>query len=93
MYINQTSGSHQSRALVKERFNYAVISKNATQLPVPLRFPRVLAKTNSPDKQHACVVCVNGKPVPVSAKRTRDTHETALQIRRLSKDDFFLELF
>ena len=78
-------GSGYSRALVKEKFNYVVIAKNVTRLPVPLRFPRVIGKMRTPDKLHACAVCVNGKPVPISAKRTRETHETALQLRRLGK--------
>lgn len=76
-------GNAQSRALVRERFNYVVIAKNTTKLPIPMQFPRVIAKCRTADRLHACVVCVNGKPVPVSAKRTREPHETALQLRRL----------
>ena len=56
-----------------------------TRLPVPLRFPRIIGKLRTPDKLHGCAVCVNGKPVPITAKRTRETHETALQLRRLGK--------
>ena len=58
-----------------------------TQLPMAMRFPRVIAQTVTPTRLHACVACVNGKPVPISAKRGRDSHETALQLRRLEVGD------
>ena len=84
-------GSSRSRALVRERFNYVVLAKNATKLPVAMQFPRVIGNVFTSERQFACVVCVNGKPVPVTAKRGRDTHETALQLRRLGKPKSPLE--
>ena len=50
-----------------------------------MQFPRVIGKGKSGLGYNVAIACVNGTPIPITAKRNRESHETNLQVRRLSK--------
>ena len=78
-------GAH-TRTIRRGAYSYVVLGKGVTQLPVQMSFPRVIGKgSHGITGRDVCVTCVNGIPVPLTAKRDRESHETRLQMRRLSR--------
>jgi len=80
-------GSH-TRTIRRGSYSYVVLAKGVNKLPVQMSFPRVIGKgSHGVTGRDVCVTCVNGVPVPLTAKRDRESHETRLQMRRLNVGD------